>query len=241
MPICICATTPPGGRAICGTTNWAVRPGCEIDRDTVTHEVFAVRPVADRPDASGGSISAKKKPVRRNRTGAPMRIAGKGIIDRARTVGFRFDGRDHTGFEGDTLASALLASGVRLFGAVVQISPPARGDDGGVRRAERAGDCGGGRGSSAQRARHGAGDFCGSRGAQPEPLAFAWIRRDGGQRSFRPVPWCGFLLQDLHVAAWPCGKSFTNRRSGARQGWQRCRAATTTRSMKRPLPSATCW
>ena len=45
-----------------------------------------------------------------------MRIAGKGIIDRARTVGFRFDGRDHTGFEGDTLASALLAGGVRLFG-----------------------------------------------------------------------------------------------------------------------------
>ncbi len=45
-----------------------------------------------------------------------MRIAGKGIIDRARTIGFRFDGRDHTGFEGDTLASALLAGGVRLMG-----------------------------------------------------------------------------------------------------------------------------
>ena len=45
-----------------------------------------------------------------------MRIAGKGIIDRGQTVGFRFDGRDYTGFEGDTLASALLAAGVRLFG-----------------------------------------------------------------------------------------------------------------------------
>ncbi len=45
-----------------------------------------------------------------------MRIAGKGIIDRAQTVGFRFDGRDYTGFEGDTLASALLAGGVRLMG-----------------------------------------------------------------------------------------------------------------------------
>ena len=45
-----------------------------------------------------------------------MRIAGKGIIDRGRTVGFRFDGREYTGFEGDTLASALLAGGVRLFG-----------------------------------------------------------------------------------------------------------------------------
>ncbi|MCB2116790.1 MAG: sarcosine oxidase subunit alpha family protein [Rhodobacteraceae bacterium] len=45
-----------------------------------------------------------------------MRIAGKGILDRSRTVGFRFDGRDYTGFEGDTLASALLASDVRLMG-----------------------------------------------------------------------------------------------------------------------------
>jgi len=45
-----------------------------------------------------------------------MRIAGKGIIDRGRSVGFRFDGRDYGGFEGDTLASALLAGGVRLFG-----------------------------------------------------------------------------------------------------------------------------
>src|SRR5690606_11377695 len=29
---------------------------------------------------------------------------------------FRFDGREYTGFRGDTLASALLASGVRVFG-----------------------------------------------------------------------------------------------------------------------------
>ncbi|MGB2892133.1 MAG: 2Fe-2S iron-sulfur cluster-binding protein, partial [Albidovulum sp.] len=45
-----------------------------------------------------------------------MRIAGKGLIDRSETVGFRFDGRDYTGFRGDTLASALLASGIRIFG-----------------------------------------------------------------------------------------------------------------------------
>jgi len=45
-----------------------------------------------------------------------MRIAGRGIIDRAATVGFRFDGREYTGFQGDTLASALLAGGTKLFG-----------------------------------------------------------------------------------------------------------------------------
>ncbi|MDZ4096105.1 MAG: sarcosine oxidase subunit alpha family protein [Paracoccaceae bacterium] len=45
-----------------------------------------------------------------------MRIAGKGLIDRSAPLGFRFDGRDYLGFSGDTLASALLANGVRLLG-----------------------------------------------------------------------------------------------------------------------------
>ena len=45
-----------------------------------------------------------------------MRIAGKGLIDRRATVGFRFDGREYVGFEGDTVASALLAAGVKVLG-----------------------------------------------------------------------------------------------------------------------------
>ncbi|MFM2355307.1 MAG: hypothetical protein RLZZ528_1043, partial [Pseudomonadota bacterium] len=44
-----------------------------------------------------------------------MRIEGKGLIDRRVTAGFRFDGRDYIGFEGDTLASALLGEGVRVM------------------------------------------------------------------------------------------------------------------------------
>ena len=43
------------------------------------------------------------------------RLAG-GQIDRARTHKFMFDGKHYTGHEGDTLASALLANGVRLMG-----------------------------------------------------------------------------------------------------------------------------
>ncbi len=39
-----------------------------------------------------------------------------GLIDRATALGFRFDGRAMTGHPGDTLASALLANGVRLVG-----------------------------------------------------------------------------------------------------------------------------
>ena len=33
-------------------------------------------------------------------------------IDRSQPIGFRFDGVEYEGFEGDTLASALLANGV---------------------------------------------------------------------------------------------------------------------------------
>ena len=45
-----------------------------------------------------------------------MRIDGKGLIDRGVTVPFAFDGQRYHGFAGDTLASALLANGVRLMG-----------------------------------------------------------------------------------------------------------------------------
>ncbi|SMX30277.1 Aminomethyltransferase [Pelagimonas phthalicica] len=45
-----------------------------------------------------------------------MRVEGKGRIDRGAPLRFTFDGHTHTGFEGDTLASALMADGVRLMG-----------------------------------------------------------------------------------------------------------------------------
>ncbi|MBO6716508.1 MAG: sarcosine oxidase subunit alpha family protein [Rhizobiaceae bacterium] len=44
------------------------------------------------------------------------RIPDGGRIDRNRPVRFSFDGRSYSGFAGDTLASALLANGVTLFG-----------------------------------------------------------------------------------------------------------------------------
>jgi methylglutamate dehydrogenase subunit C len=46
----------------------------------------------------------------------PMRLAKGGLIDRARRLHFRFDGRAFEGHPGDTLASALLANGARLLG-----------------------------------------------------------------------------------------------------------------------------
>ncbi|MCX7285662.1 MAG: 2Fe-2S iron-sulfur cluster-binding protein, partial [Novosphingobium sp.] len=44
------------------------------------------------------------------------RVEGLGAVDRSRTVSFSFDGQTYRGHPGDTLASALLAAGVTLFG-----------------------------------------------------------------------------------------------------------------------------
>ena len=43
------------------------------------------------------------------------RLTSGGLIDRSAPVAFEFDGKTYSGFAGDTLASALLASGVRVF------------------------------------------------------------------------------------------------------------------------------
>ncbi|MBZ9845447.1 sarcosine oxidase subunit alpha [Mesorhizobium sp. CA5] len=47
---------------------------------------------------------------------SPRRTETGGRIDRLRTIRFTFDGAPYTGHAGDTLASALLANGVTLFG-----------------------------------------------------------------------------------------------------------------------------
>ena len=47
---------------------------------------------------------------------APARLPTGGRVDRARPIKFSFDGRAMTGLAGDTLASALVANGVRLVG-----------------------------------------------------------------------------------------------------------------------------
>ncbi|MBV0891733.1 sarcosine oxidase subunit alpha family protein [Paracoccus sp. Z118] len=50
-------------------------------------------------------------------TTGPFRLpAGGRLIDRSKPLGFRFEGRQMTGFSGDTLASALLGSGQRVVG-----------------------------------------------------------------------------------------------------------------------------
>ena len=46
----------------------------------------------------------------------PMRLETGGRIDREKPLSFTFDGKRYGGFTGDTLASALLANGVRVIG-----------------------------------------------------------------------------------------------------------------------------
>ncbi|MFG1943583.1 2Fe-2S iron-sulfur cluster-binding protein [Nonomuraea sp. NPDC048826] len=52
------------------------------------------------------------------------RLPSGGLIDRSVTLPFRFDGRPLHGHPGDTLASALLASGVRVVGHSVNLGRP---------------------------------------------------------------------------------------------------------------------
>ena len=175
---------------------WYHEAGCGawlvVTRNTVTHEVIGRGLLADR---------ARQR-------GSRMRIDGKGLIDRRATVGFSFDGRDYHGFAGDTLASALLANGVRLVGASFKYHRPR-----GVMTA----------GSEEPNAlvTVGAGAQAGSPTCAPPCRRFTtgWRRaaRTAGPR-WRydmmavndlavAVPGGGVLLQDLHVAARLLGKA----------------------------------
>ena len=58
---------------------------------------------------------------------SPFRLPSGGRIDRARPLSFTFDGVRYGGFQGDTLASALIASGVHLVGRWVEPQAVARG------------------------------------------------------------------------------------------------------------------
>lgn len=52
------------------------------------------------------------------------RLTNGGLIDRSKPVSFRFDRKSYSGFEGDTLASALLANGVKLVGRSFKFHRP---------------------------------------------------------------------------------------------------------------------
>ncbi len=59
---------------------------------------------------------AASSPSKQTHSIPPHRLPHGGLIDRSTPLRFSFDGRNHAGLAGDTLASALVANGVRLVG-----------------------------------------------------------------------------------------------------------------------------
>lgn len=57
-------------------------------------------------------------------TRAPCRLADGGGVDRSRRLRFKFNGQEFVGFEGDTLASALLGAGVLFVGRSIRRRRP---------------------------------------------------------------------------------------------------------------------
>ena len=82
---------------------WYHAQGCRswlvVERDTRTHEVLSAA-LRD-----GGRAMSQSH-----------RLDRDGLVDRSAPVSFRFDGKNLEGFAGDTLASALIANGVKLVG-----------------------------------------------------------------------------------------------------------------------------
>ena len=54
----------------------------------------------------------------------PFRLESGGLIDREQSLSFTFDGKRYHGYAGDTLASALLANGVRVVGRSFKFHRP---------------------------------------------------------------------------------------------------------------------
>lgn len=54
----------------------------------------------------------------------PIRMPGMGRVNAKRVITFRFDHKDYTGIEGDTLASALIANGVCIVGRSFKLHRP---------------------------------------------------------------------------------------------------------------------
>jgi heterotetrameric sarcosine oxidase alpha subunit len=67
-------------------------------------------------ESMGKALSRSAASVPGASVSQPARLASGGLIDRARSLSFSFDGRKLFGHPGDTLASALVANGVKLVG-----------------------------------------------------------------------------------------------------------------------------
>ena len=206
----------------------------------LTLEILARLP--DRATRRREHRRRDRRAIRRAaRHDARHRLPEGGRIDRARPVGFRFNGRRYSGFAGDTLASALLANGVTSGRPQLQVSPPARHrrEPASRSRTRWSGSASGGA-HRAQRARDHVELYEGWRPpARTTGRASPSISARSAacsRRSSRPAsttrPSCGRRrLEALYEPADPpLGR--------ARRGAARAPIPTATR---RATPTATCW
>ena len=186
---------------------------------------------ARRMRRRGGSRDEPVAPSRQRRPDRPRRSR----------CASRFDGKRLPGFAGDTLASALLANGVRLVGRSFKYHRPRGILTAGSRGAERAGRAAHRR---AARAEHRGDDrraFDGLEADQPEPLAVARLRCDGGQPAVRADLRRRLLLQDLHVAGDVLGEALRAADPPRRRPRPRRRRARSRHTTRRRMRFATCW
>ncbi len=54
----------------------------------------------------------------------PNRLSAGGRIDRRKSLTFSFNGKTYSGYQGDTLASALIANGIDVIGRSYKYSRP---------------------------------------------------------------------------------------------------------------------
>ena len=92
---------------------WYHGGGCrawlKVARNTLTHEISSVEPAA-----GAGACEGRRADDHRAQIPSPRQSGG--LIDRSAPLTFTFDGKTLAGFQGDTLASALIANGVKLVG-----------------------------------------------------------------------------------------------------------------------------
>ena len=155
-----------------------------------------------------------------------------GAIDRSRAARFTFDGTRYEGYAGDTLASALLANGVHLVGAQLQVPPSARHLQRRRRGAERARAARARRAHRAQCARDAGRAVRRARRAKPELLAVAALRH----RCASPLR-CRRCCRRASITRRSCGRPHA--------GWRDLRAAHPSRgrhgarAAASPIPIAT--
>ena len=129
------------------------------------------------------------------------RLPRGGLIDRATSLGFSFDGRTYAGCAGDTLASALVANGVRVVGRSFKYHRPRGIFTAGTDEPNALVELRDGTRREPDTRATTIELLDGLIATKPESVAVPRLRRDGGERLALAPLTSWLLLQDLHVAA----------------------------------------